>query len=101
MRKNIGVKLTCGLAVLLTLFSLAGCNTLNAYKEIKNDPVVMDFEVHRFKDDIICTVILETDADLVDPARKADQFREVIQQVFKDSTIVIEFIQDGENKGIY
>ena len=46
-------------------------------------------------------MILETDADLVDPARKADQFREVIQQVFKDSTIVIEFIQDGENKGIY
>lgn len=101
MKKKIGMKLTRTLAVMMTLLTLAGCNTLNAYKEIKNDPVVMDFEVHRFKKEIICTVILETGANLVNPALKADEFREAIQKVFKDSTIVIEFVQDGENKGNY
>lgn len=101
MSKTKRSKLMQGLAVFMMLMTLVGCAARIAYKEIMNDPIVMDFEIYKVNDVVTCTVILETDAKLENPALKADQFRETVRQIFNESMIIIEFMQNDEVIFVY
>lgn len=80
---------------------LAGCSFINTYSEIKKDPIVLDVEVFQKGDEIICKVILENDVYLDDTSIKANHFKEIVQKEFKDSNIIIIFVQDKIETGIY
>lgn len=89
------------LAVFIMFNMLVGCSYINTYSEIKKDPIVLDVEVYQKGDEIICKVILENNVYLDDTSIKANHFKEIVKKEFKDSNIIIIFVQNKLETGIY
>lgn len=100
--KNKKIKvLIQSLSISIMFNMLVGCSYIKSYSEIKKDPIVLDVEIYQKGDEIICKVILENDVYLDDTSIKTNHFKEIVQKEFKDSNIIIIFIQNKIESGIY